>query len=84
MIEIINRLLDFALKNKIETSLSVLKYADNNEDWFIIVRLTKDNYRIIRCFDYKQWLELSNEQREYQLNSMLHTLVDKVGVNNET
>lgn len=73
MIELIERLFNLQMYYDIEASFSVFKSNDKT-GLFIIIRLTKNGYRVLRCIEYKQWLEMSNMQRDFELSNMVREL----------
>ena len=73
MIELIERLFIFQINYDIDGSFSVFK-SDDKTTMFIRIRLTKNSYRVLRYMEYKQWLEMSNMQRDFELSKMVREL----------
>lgn len=73
MIELIERLFNLQMYYDIDASFSVFKSNDKTE-LFIIIRLTKNGYRVARCYEYKQWLQMSNMQKDFEVSYMVRKL----------
>ena len=62
MIELIDQLINFRVRYNVDCTFSVFTNEDKT-DLFIMILLDKNGYRVSRCVDYKQWLEMSNMER---------------------
>lgn len=73
MIELIDRLINFQARYNVDATFSIFTNGDKTE-MFIMILLDKNGYRVSRCIDYKQWLEMSNMERDFHLSQMIRTL----------
>lgn len=73
MIELIDRLINFQVRYNVDCTFSVFTNEDKT-DMFIMILLDKNGYRVSRCIDYKQWLEMSNMEKDFQLTRMIREL----------
>ena len=73
MIELIDRLINFQVRYNVDCTFSVFTNEDKT-DMFIMILLDKNGYRVSRCIDYKQWLEMTNMEKDFHLSQMLRAL----------
>lgn len=73
MTELIDRLINFQVRYNVDCTFSVFTNKDKT-DMFIMILLDKNGYRVSRCIDFKQWLEMSNMERDFHLSQMIRTL----------
>lgn len=73
MIQLINELFKLQTKFNVDATFSVFRDIDTM-GLFIMIRLSKNGYKVVRCIEYKQWLEMSNIERDYHLSQMVRAL----------
>ena len=73
MIQLINELFKLQTKFNVDATFSVFRDIDTM-GLFIMIRLSKNGYKVVRCTEYKQWLEMSNIERDYHLSQMVRAL----------
>lgn len=73
MIQLINELFKLQTKFNVDATFSVFRDIDTM-GLFIMIRLSKNGYKVVRCIEYKQWLEMSNIERDYRLSQMVRAL----------
>lgn len=71
MKELIKCLIDFGTLYNVDVSVSIIT-SDNKTETFITIRLTNNNYRVIKCIEYKQFEQLTNQHLYYILLDMVH------------
>lgn len=71
MKELIKWLIDFGTLYNVEVSVSIIT-SDDKTETFIMIRLTNNNYRVIKSIEYKQFEQLSNQHLYYILLDMVH------------
>ena len=75
MIELIERLINFKARYDVDGTFSIFTSEDKT-DTFIIICLDKNGYRVAKCIEYKQWLEMSNMQKDHTLQRIDHRYPD--------
>lgn len=74
MTELIDRLINFRVRYNVDCTFSVFTTDEDKTHMFIMILLDKNGYRVSRCMDYKQWLEMSNMERDFHLSQLICTL----------
>lgn len=73
MIELIDQLVNFKVRYDADASFSIFTNEDKT-DMYITIRLDRNGYRVSRCVVYKQWIEMSNMEKDFQLSQMIREL----------
>ena len=71
MKELIESLINFGTLYNVEVSVSIIT-SDDKTETFIIIRLTNNNYRVIKCIEYKQFVQMPNSLLYWILLDMVN------------